>query len=228
MSLKTADMNRINISDEILAAYLDGNATAEETAAILNAARRDPDFREMLGIALEDAVLHKGPHPEYAMVAKGATDNLCAIHCEQYILQKFGITRSVEQLTEIAKQLGSLRGTGTPMEMLGCLCEHEGLKAEKKKNAYLKDVKEALDKGAEVIVAVDSGELYDDFLEEKIEDVFIGQIPDHSVVVLSCGEDIVCYDPIKGTHPVNVSEDRFWDAWKDSEWFMVSINPKES
>lgn len=224
MSLKTADMNRIHIPDEVLATYLDGNATVEETAAILNAARQDPDFREMLGIALEDAVSHKGPHPKYAMVAKGATDNLCAIHCEQYILQKFGITRSVEHLTEIASQLGTLRETGTPMKMLGCLCEHEGLNVEKKKNAYLKDIKEALDNGEEVIVAVDSGELYGDFLEEKIEDIFIGQIPDHSVVVLSCSKDIVCYDPIKGTHPVTLSEGRFWDAWKDSERFMVKLS----
>lgn len=224
MSSTTADMNRFSISDEVLAAYLDGNATAEETVAILHAAQQDPVFREMLGIALEDATSHEGPHPEYAMVAKGATDNLCAIYCEQYVLQKFGISRSVEQLTGLAQRLSSIRETGTPMEMLGCLCEQEGLQVERKKNAYLQDIRDVLADGKEVIVAIDSGELYGDYLEEKIEDIYIGQIPDHSVVVLSCEDEIVCFDPIKGTHPVTVSEDRFQDAWKDSEWFMVVVH----
>lgn len=206
----------------MLAAYLDGNATMEETVAILDAAKQDPGFREVLSLALEDS--SSGPRQEYAMVAKGATDNLCAIYCEQYVLQKFGITRSVDELMDLAAQLGTLKEDGTPMEKLGALCEHMGLHVERKKKAYLQDIKATLSQGHEVIVAVDSGELYGDYLEEHVEDLFIGQIPDHSVVVLSCDEDIVCYDPIKGTHPVTVSEERFLDAWKDSEWLMVIIH----
>ena len=216
-------MRRIRITNEMLAAYLDGNATMEESIAILDAASHDPQFREVLGLALDDVTSGHGTRQEYAVVAKGATDNLCAIHCEQYVLQKFGITRSVEDLMDLAAEIGSLREDGTPMEQLGALCEHFGLHVERRKNAYVQDIKDTLAKGGEVIVAVDSGELYGDFLEEQIEDKYIGQIPDHSVVVLSCGEDIVCYDPIKGTHPVTVSEDRFQDAWKDAGWFMVGI-----
>ena len=203
----------------MLAAYLDGNATMEETVAILDAAKQDPGFREVLSLALEES--SSGPRQEYAMVAKGATDNLCAIYCEQYVLQKFGITRSVEELMGLASELGTLKEDGTPMEKLGALCEHLGLNVERKKKAYLQDIKDALSNGHEVIVAVDSGELYGDYLEEKIEDIYIGQIPDHSIVVLSCGDEIVCYDPIKGTHPVSVSENRFQDAWEDSERHIV-------
>ena len=216
-------MKRIKITEEMLAAYLDGNATAEETVAILDAAQHNPQVREMLEIAMDDVISKRGVHQEYAMVAKGSTDNLCAIHCEQYILQKFGITRSVEELMAIATEIGSLKANGTPMDKLGALCEHLGVQVERHKNAYVKDIKNALAKGKEVIVAVDSGELYGDFLEEQIEDRFVGQIPDHSVVVLSCDDDIVIYDPIKGTHPVTVSEDRFQDAWKDAEWYLVIV-----
>lgn len=209
----------------MLAAYLDGNATVEETVAILDAAQQDPAFREMLSLAMDDVISGRGTRKEYAMVAKGATDNLCAIHCEQYVLQKFGITRSVEELMSLATELGTLKKDGTPMEKLGALCEHLGLHVERLKNAYLQDIKDAIDLGKEVIVAVDSGELYGNYLEEHIEDMFIGQIPDHSVVILSCVDEIVCYDPIKGTHPVTVSEERFQDAWKDAEWFMVAVWP---
>jgi len=217
-------MKNIKITDELLAAYLDGNVTTDETFAILAAARNDPAFREMLSIAVDDELSGNGPRPAFAMVAKGATDNLCAIRCEQYILQKFGITKSVEELMSIANDIGSLQDDGTPMDKLGALCEHLGLQVKRRRNAYLIDIKEALLQGKEILVAVDSGELYGDFLEEQIEDNYIGQIPDHSVVILSCEEEIVCYDPIKGTHPVTVSEGRFQDAWKDSEWFMVIIN----
>ena len=217
------DMKKVKITDEMLAAYLDGNATMEETVAILHAAEQDPDFREMLSLAMDDVTSGRGARQEYAMVAKGATDNLCAIHCEQYVLQKFGITRSVEELMSLATEIGTLKEDGTPMEKLGALCEHLGLRVERVKKAYLQDIKNALAAGMEVIVAVDSGELYGDYLEEHVEDLFIGQIPDHSVVILSCDDDIVCFDPIKGTHPVTVSEERFQDAWKDAEWFMVTI-----
>lgn len=207
----------------MLAAYLDGNATGEETVAFLNEAKQHPAFREMLALAMDDVTSGYGARREYAMVAKGATDNLCAIYCEQYVLQRFGITRSVEELMSLATRLGTLKEDGTPMEKLGVLCKHLGLNVERTKHAYLQDIKDALASGHEVIVAVDSGELYGDYLEEQIEDMFIGQIPDHSVVVLSCDDDIVIYDPIKGTHPVTVSQERFQDAWKDSEWFMVAI-----
>ena len=180
-------MKRLKISDETIAAFLDGNATVAETAAVLDAARNDARLREMLALAIEDAP-GKGLHPEYAFVAKGATDNLCAIRCEQYVLQKFGITRSEDQLTEIARKIGSLQDDGTPMERLGDLCAHEGLAVEKLTDAYLKDIIDAIAAGKEVIVAVDGGELYGAFLEEQIEDEYIGQIPDHSVVVLSCND----------------------------------------
>lgn len=218
------DMKKNNISDEVRAAFFDGNATVQETVAILSAAQNDPAFREILVIAMDDFTGPKGSRPAYAMVVKGATDNLCAIRCEQYVLQKFGITRPVEQLTELAISLGILKEDGTPMDQLVFLCQHEGLKIERRKNAYMQDIKDAIASGAEVIVAIDGGELYGDYIEERIEDNFIGQILAHSVVVLSCGKDIVCYDPIKGSHPITVSEDRFRDAWEDSQWYMVAIN----
>lgn len=41
-----------NISDELLAAYLDGNATEEETRRVLAALREDAALREAVGIAL--------------------------------------------------------------------------------------------------------------------------------------------------------------------------------
>ena len=41
------------ISDELLAAYLDGNTTKEETELILKALKTDKELQEVLDIALE-------------------------------------------------------------------------------------------------------------------------------------------------------------------------------
>ena len=45
--------NKKYISDELLAAYLDGNASKEETELILQAMKSDDSLRETLDIALQ-------------------------------------------------------------------------------------------------------------------------------------------------------------------------------
>ena len=44
--------NKKYISDELLAAYLDGNTNEAETLEVLNAVKTDPELREVLDIAL--------------------------------------------------------------------------------------------------------------------------------------------------------------------------------
>lgn len=41
------------ISDELLAAYLDGNTSEEETCLVLQSLKTDPQLQEMLDIALQ-------------------------------------------------------------------------------------------------------------------------------------------------------------------------------
>ena len=50
--------NKDYISDELLAAYLDGNTNKEETTQVLNALKKDKQLQEVLNIALhvEDEV----------------------------------------------------------------------------------------------------------------------------------------------------------------------------
>ena len=45
--------NKDYISDELLAAYLDGNTNAEETKQVLNALKTDKQLQEVLHIALK-------------------------------------------------------------------------------------------------------------------------------------------------------------------------------
>ena len=45
--------NKEYISDELLAAYLDGNTNEKETQSVLDAMKVDPELREVLDIALQ-------------------------------------------------------------------------------------------------------------------------------------------------------------------------------
>lgn len=58
--------------------------------------------------------------------------------------------------------------------------------------------------GNQVMAAVDGGELIGDPLEERLEDILVGGIVDHCVVVLSIAH--------------------FMDAWKDSDYYCVIIS----
>lgn len=217
-------MNNHKLTDEVIAAFLDGNATPSETKALLAAARKSKRLREYLAIA--------APEPEVipmtAQAAIGTRDNLCNIRCEQYVLQRFGITASEEELVAKAASAKWLKAGGTPLFQMGNLCSEYGLSVTRKYDATLEDIKCALTDGCEVIVAVDGGEIDGDFAAEAFEDAIAGKIPDHSMVVLSVGNEVICYNPFHGEAPQMVPENRFIDAWDDSNSYMVKINTKEA
>lgn len=211
-------------SDEILAAFLEGSASAAEVEAVLAAAKADARLREYLSIAGSSAE----SIPMLAQAATGERDNLCNIRCEQYVLQCFGITASEEELAAKAASEDWLKEGGTPLFQIGNLCAGNDLSVARKYNASLDDIRTALAEGYQVIVAVDGGEIDGDLTAEAIEDAFVGKIPDHALVVLSVGEDVVCYNPFQGDIPQAIPGERFIDAWDDSNCYMVKINTKEA
>jgi hypothetical protein len=46
------ESDKMNISSEVLAAYLDGNATARETEQVISALSDDRDLRELMAISM--------------------------------------------------------------------------------------------------------------------------------------------------------------------------------
>ena len=88
------------------------------------------------------------------------------------------------------------------------------------------DIMKALEEGKQVIAAVDGGELIGDPVEERLEDVFVGGIVDHCVVVLGIDvdmDDVALYDPAFGPIPLSVSVAHFLDAWADSNYHCILI-----
>ena len=86
-----------NISAELLAAYLDGNATEQESQMVLDALAEDAELRELmrisqcvdaeLGMVCEEMELL----PMTAMAATCEESNYCCLECEKFILSQRGM-----------------------------------------------------------------------------------------------------------------------------------------
>ena len=83
-----------NISSEVLAAFLDGNATAQESERVLGSLSEDAELRELLRISQSvDAELGMMPQeceylPMTALAATCDEESYCSLECEKYILRE--------------------------------------------------------------------------------------------------------------------------------------------
>ena len=170
---------------------------------------------------------------ELAKIAKLAKDGdraQCAILCEEFVLHYFGVHKQMAELKATASGIGWLSGEGLDMRELGSISQAYGLTVRKNAGASLLDIAADIRQGYQVIVAVDGGELIGDPVEERVEDVVAGGVTDHCVVVLSVSatdDQVVVYDPAVGVIPLTLSVSRFMDAWEDSNYYMVTVMPKD-
>lgn len=221
-----------NISAEVLAAFLDGNATAQESKEILGAISEDAELSELLHISQSvDAELGLIPQdcefiPMTAMAATCNEDNYCCLECEKYILRKLNIEFDENQLLQNAVLNGWQKENGTALHNVGRHLENKGLLVTRRYNASIENIATALKDAESVIVAVDGGEMLGNRADETIEDFLIGQIPDHTVVVLSLDKKsnaITLFDPNSSNAEDTYTIEQFEDAWNDSKNYLVTI-----
>ena len=219
-------------SAEVIAAFLDGNATAEETQTLLTTLAEDAQLREILrvsqsvdaelGLTSQDCELI----PMTAMAATCGEENYCSLECEKYILHERNIEFDEEDLLLHAVKNGWQKENGTALHNVGRHLEAAGLVVTRQYNASIDDIANALNDSDDVIVAVDGGELSDNRANEIFEDMVIGQIPDHTVVVLSLdmkGRTITIFDPNSSKTTDTYAIELFEDAWNDSKNYLVTI-----
>lgn len=225
-----------SISAESLAAFLDGNATAEETRAILRNLAEDDELSELMRISqsVDNELAATQPCadiiPMAALAATCSDSACCCLECEKYILRKRGIDHDAQQLLSDARQQGWLKEKGTALHNVGRHLENKGLAVRRQYQCCLADIAQALKNGDDIIAAVDEGELRGNLAAEQQEDLLIGPLPDHTVVVLSCDTTrhiVTLFDPnsdrAEDTYPAR----QFADAWKDSNNYLVTINTKD-
>lgn len=221
-----------NISAEVLAAWLDGNATRAESQEIFDALAEDAELREMLHISQAvDNDLGLAPQeidliPMTAMAATCSEENYCCLECEKYILERLGIEFTEQELLKNALEKGWQKKEGTALHNVGRHLESKGLIVTRQYKATTDDIAAALAAGEAVIVAVDGGELLGDRQKEQIEDLILGPLPDHTIVVLSLNaneQTVTIYDPNSPRAEDTYSLWRFEEAWYDSNNYLVTI-----
>ena len=212
--------NKDLISDELLAAYLDGNTNEEETKQVLRALKHDKQLQEILNVALqtEDKAslipLQNEVLPMLQMAALSG-ENICAVLCELFILQRHHIHYNEEELVNTAKQEGWLKPQGTPLYCIGNLLELKGLKVERQYDTTISDLRLAIENDDDVVVGVDREKLYAD--ENDPED-----LTNHAIVVTAINNDgVTIFDPYKKPEIINIPLPEFMDAWKESRFYMV-------
>ena len=220
------------LSDELIAAYLDGNATAEECLLILQAMEHDAQLRERLRVSLtvdaEMGLLLQQSHqlPTMAMAANCQEGSFCCLQCEKFILRRRAISYDEQQLLDNALRNGWLKENGTALHNVGRHLEQAGLSVVQRYDCQLQDIAAALQQGHDVIVAVDGGELLGNPHLEQIEDALLGEIPDHTVVVIACdmhAQTITLFDPNSSNQEDIYPISRFINAWKDARNYLVTI-----
>lgn len=224
-----------NISAEVLAAYLDGNATMQEGSEILDALCVDAELRELMHISqsvdreLSLIATDIDYIPMTAMAASCDEGCYCSLECEKYILRRLNIEFDEQQLYANAIQNGWQKESGTALHNVGRHLESKGLVVTRQYKATMADIATALTSGDNVIVAVDGGELLGDRMAEIKEDILVGQIPDHTVVVLSYNAEkniVTVYDPNSSSAEDVYSVEQFKDAWNDSKNYLVAVSSK--
>ena len=156
----------------------------------------------------------------------------CAIKSQQLILDRFGIHISEDDLRAEAIAHGWYSpGKGTSMEDIGKLLELHGVDVHQYVNGNICNVINELAQGHEVIMGVDSGELWHYGFKEKMEDLLPGiGGADHALIVSGINTDnphnvkVIITDPGTGDLRKEYSLSQFVDAANDSHFYMVTTD----
>ena len=149
----------------------------------------------------------------------------CAIRSQEIILRDFGVEIPQEQLITEASEYGWYQqGEGTSAENVGNLLELHGVGVERYSSATIDDLVKCLAEGKRVIVAVDSGELW----EDNLSDMFVeDNHADHALIVAGIDMrdplhvQVNLTDPGTGHISKSYPIEKFKDAWRDSDNQMI-------
>ena len=214
-----------HISDEMLAAFLDGNTNAEDTMRVLKAAEQDMELQEIIRIASEvdeDMAITIKPTiiPMTAMAAKKKETYLCDIECEEFVLHQFGIEVTHKSLLDTAYKNCWLKDKGMPLYNIGRLLEKNNLPVSRRYNSTIEEVVRLLSAGNQLIAVVD-----DTLLGNAQSSA--NQHPNHAVAISSISvetDEIILFNPNTDEELTKYSISSFMEAWRQSNNYLVVIN----
>lgn len=223
--------NKIIISDELLASFLDGNTSAEQTMRVLEAARMDPELQETIRIAEEvDQDLAAGSGisvrreiPMMALAARKQNTYLCDIECEEFVLHQFGIEATHKSLLDDAYRNCWLKDEGMPLYNIGRLLEKNHLSVSRRYDCTVGDIERLLLSGNQLIAVVNNRLL--DGPDTVAPDA--PSAPNHAVAISSINPasgEIILYNPGTAEELTAYGIQSFCRAWQESKNYLVVVN----
>lgn len=211
------------MTDEMIAAFLDGNVTADEANDVLASISGNPDVSEILSLSplvdMEVKANKKNIIPIHALAAANPR-NMCSFDCEAFILRQYDYDTDHWSLLETAKTNNWLREEGTPLHHVGRLLELKGMYVKRQYDSSYEDLENALAANLEVIAVVDKGLLHGGEPECR------GDNPEyHAIYVTSIEKGRgVLFLNLDTLLAEIVEKDIFLRAWECSGHYMVTAS----
>ena len=228
------------ISNELMTRFHCGDVSAEEFKKVLLAAEQDSGLKEEIAImaSLADDIaglkadLNEESsnfnaklisiQPSYVpMMLKAAQNrNLkavgdCAVRCEYEILKRYHPGVTFDSLLQLSTQKGWLQPEGTPLYNIGRLSEEYRMSVVRRYDCNIDILSLELFYDCQVITVVNAEKLY--------EETDTHGAPNHAVLVRrATDEQVIVFDPQQQKEE-SYPTLRFTDAWKDSQYYMVSV-----
>ena len=216
------------VSDELLAAFLDGNTNAEDTMCVLKAAEQDLELQEMIRIAREvdedmATIVKPAVIPMTAMAAKTKENYLCDVECEEFVLHQLGIEVTHKSLLDTAYKNCWLKDKGMPLYNIGRLLEKNNLSISRRYNSTIEEIDRLLSAGNQLIAVVEDSLLCNVLPSGN-------QYPSHAVAISSISiqnDEIILFNPNTDEELTNYSIPLFEKAWRQSNNYLVVVNTIE-
>lgn len=224
----------MKITNDIMERFLQGQTSVEETAEIMMAIAANPELEEMVVAHRRMAYTNEqmedyGSFIPISSMAADDGQNLCDFQCETYILKASGKEIEESALAKESRQNYWLRGEGTPLYNMGKLLERNGFLVNRRFDATLDELEEAL-KDHKVIVVVNGDTLIGKEIDIFSEDFSFEDNPNHAVVVLSIDkekDEVTIYNPAVQEDAVAYDLNKFESAWGESRHYMVTTRIKQ-
>lgn len=230
-------MEKIKVTHELLALFLDGKTTPAETYAIMKVASMDWKTRFILHMAKRKGIIGLNParnrsaqsvckvyalnsrHLPVMRLAASSEVNDCVVKCEQYVLQSRGLQTQYEKLLRQTRRCKWLQSEGTPLYHIGRLSELAGLSVSRQFKGTIDNLLGELNGNCSIIVALNA---------ERLTNPKARTAPvcNHAVVVIEIDLEegyIELYDPQSPNATDRYMIDDFLRAWKPAKNYFVSI-----
>ena len=215
----------MTISDELLAAFLDGNTSPEDTMKVLCAAQEDQQLQDIIQIAgeVDDAMMFATAHrtlPMTAMAARKKENYLCDIECEEFVLHQLGIEATHKSLLDEAYRNCWLKDQGMPLYNIGRLLEKNHLSVSRRYDSTVNDIARLLESGNQLIAVINNALLTQEDPEASTQ-------PNHAVAISSIDlekGEITLFNPYTEEELTTYRIDSFQRAWEKSHCYLVVTN----